>query len=211
MLSMPEHFIESASPWVRRFLPLIPKNHGPVLDLASGAGRHTRLLLNAGYEVWSLDKDASLLAPLASLGARCFQFDLESGGDADGSHIDFPFELETFSAIVVTNYLYRPILSRLMALLKENGVLIYETFAIGNEAFGRPKNPDFLLRPGELLQHFLSNPVPDRAGHCIAYEHGMIESPKPALVQRICVRSVSVSTDAAPLQTIGDQLNANCL
>ena len=75
-------------------------------------------------------------------------------------------------------------------LLKEQGILIYETFAIGNEAFGRPTNPDFLLQPGELLQQFLSDSVGSRKNHCIAYEHGQVSRPKPAMVQRICLRSI---------------------
>lgn len=179
-----------ASPWVRRFLPLIPKNYGPVLDLACGSGRHTRLMLDAGYEVWALDKDASLLAPLALMGARCFQHDLEMPQDEDGKG-NWPFEANTFSAIIVTNYLYRPLLANLTASLKQGGVLIYETFSAGNEAYGSPRNPDFLLQAGELIEYYLSQAMPGRKNHCIAYEHGHIIHPRPAVVQRICLRTVS--------------------
>lgn len=184
--------IASASPasaWVRRFLPLIPKGAGPVLDLACGSGRHTRLLLDAGYEVWALDKDAALLAPLEALGARCFQFDLESPSDANAA-LHWPFQLAMFAGIIVTNYLYRPLFPHLNAGLKHQGILIYETFALGNELYGRPKNPDFLLQDGELLREFLSDSIVDQKNHCIAYEHGYVEKPAPAKLQRICIRSL---------------------
>lgn len=194
-----------ASAWVRRFLPLIPKNTGPVLDLACGGGRHTRLLLNAGYEVWSLDRDASLLEPLALLGASCFQQDLEiSKGSIDGKD-SWPFEANTFSAIIVTNYLYRPLLANLPSSLKQGGILIYETFAAGNEAYGSPRNPDFLLQPGELIEYYLSQAMPGRKNHCIAYEHGRISLPRPAVVQRICLRSVP---DASVIDTSCDHLDS---
>ncbi|MDO8176848.1 MAG: class I SAM-dependent methyltransferase [Undibacterium sp.] len=185
-----------ASPWVCRFLPLIPKNQGPVLDLACGSGRHSRLLLDAGYDVWALDKDASLLAPLALLGARCFPFDLEAQDSDSGNagKVNWPFDPDMFSAIIVTNYLYRPLLSMLTFSLKEQGILIYETFAAGNEVFGRPRSRDFLLQPGELIDCFLSEPVSTRKNQCIAYEHGQINNPKPAIVQRICLRSISVTS-----------------
>ena len=183
----------SASSWVQRFASLIPKNGGPVLDLACGSGRHTRLLLTLGYQVWALDKDASLLAPLAQLGARCFQVNLEANSGVDNSApvVNWPFEPNIFSGIVVTNYLYRPLLPTLSSSLKKGGVLLYETFAAGNEAYGSPRNPDFLLRPGELLRQFLSDSSIENGNHCIAYEHGYTASPRPALVQRICIRSVA--------------------
>jgi SAM-dependent methyltransferase len=200
------HSDVAASAWVRRFLPLIPKNKGPVLDLACGSGRHTRLLLGAGYEVWSLDKDASLLEPLAVLGARCFQHDLEMQNDESviagiGS---WPFDANMFSAIIVTNYLYRPLLAYLTSSLKEGGILIYETFAAGNEVYGSPRNPDFLLQPGELIEYYLSQAMPGRKNHCIAYEHGLIIHPRPAVVQRICLRTVSV---ASVIDTSSDHLD----
>jgi SAM-dependent methyltransferase len=181
----------AASAWVRRFLPLIPKNAGPVLDLACGSGRHTRLLLDAGYEVWALDKDATLLAPLEALGARCFQFDLESsGGEKGASMVNWPFQPSMFSGIIVTNYLHRPLFPYLNAALNNQGVLIYETFALGNEIYGRPKNPHFLLQDGELLREFLSETMATQKNHCIAYEYGYVEKPTPAMLQRICLRSL---------------------
>ena len=193
------------SDWVARWGRLV-KPGGQVLDIACGHGRHMKWFAEHGHATLGIDRSEEALASAKLFGVTVHA-DIEQGPwplQSDGS-------VRQFDAVVVTNYLWRALFPVISQSLSPGGMLIYETFAIGNEAFGRPKNPDFLLRPGELLQHFLSNPVPDRAGHCIAYEHGMIESPKPALVQRICVRSVSVSTDAAPLQTIGDQLNANCL
>jgi SAM-dependent methyltransferase len=184
----------AASTWVRRFLPLIPKNNGPVLDLACGGGRHSRLMLDAGYEVWSLDKEASLLEPLAALGARCFQHDLEVVPDALDETGGWPFVANTFSAIIVTNYLFRPLLANLTSSLKEGGILIYETFAVGNEVYGSPRNPDFLLQPGELIDFYLSQAMPSRKNHCISYEHGLVLHPRSAIVQRICLRSVSVTS-----------------
>ncbi len=200
------HHDVAASPWVRRFLPLIEKNNGPVLDLACGSGRHTRLLLDAGYEVWSLDKDASLLEPLTLLGARCFQHDLEMPRDANlvNGTGSWPFDANTFSAIIVTNYLHRPLLSKLTSSLKAGGILIYETFAAGNEAYGSPTNPDFLLQPGELIEYYLSQAMPCRKNHCIAYEHGRINHPRPAVVQRICLRSISVTS---VIDTLSDHLD----
>ncbi|MDO8653382.1 MAG: class I SAM-dependent methyltransferase [Undibacterium sp.] len=183
-----------ASSWVQRFFSLIPRDQGPVLDLACGGGRHTRLLLDAGYEVWALDKDAVLLKPLEALGARCFRVDLEaSSQDVESGEGTWPFDANMFSGIVVTNYLYRPLFERLISSLKEEGVLIYETFSKGNEVYGRPRNPDFLLQSGELLNQLLSDSRTERKNHCIAYEHGYVEHPHPAIVQRICIRSISHS------------------
>lgn len=200
------HSAESSSAWVRRFLPLVDKNNGPVLDLACGGGRHTRLLLDAGFDVWSLDKSAFLLAPLRVLGARCFEHDLEAERVSVnmGPNEHWPFEASMFAAIVVTNYLHRALLPSLTTSLKDGGVLIYETFAVGNEVYGSPKNPNFLLRPGELIDYYLSQTTQGRKNHCIAYEHGYIAQPRPAVVQRICLRSVSA---VSVLGTFSDCFN----
>ncbi len=196
----------SCSAWVQRFASLIPHNQGPVLDLACGSGRHTRLLLDAGYEVWALDKDASLLEPLAQSGACIFHADLEaapepltslppsvSPSEPHSSPLNcyWPFTPGSFAGIVVCNYLHRPLFPFLKSALSNNGILIYETFCEGNAAFGRPRNPDFLLRAGELLQQLESDPQSGQQNHVIAYEHGYVENPRPAMMQRICVRSVS--------------------
>ena len=158
-----------ASAWVRRFVPLI-KRGGRVLDLAAGSGRHTRLLLDSGFAVCAVDRDISALSPLAGIGCEVRQIDLETG-EASGFGTDF-------DGIVVTNYLHRPLLPAIAQALAPGGVLIYETFARGNERFGRPHNPDFLLRPGELLEAFATLTV-------IAFEQGEISARRPAVIQRI--------------------------
>ena len=111
-----------------------------MLDLAAGNGRHSRLLLKSGFAVCAADREVSALTPLAESGCSVQQVDLETG-DA------WPLGVG-FDAIVVTNYLHRPLLPGIRQALAPGGVLIYETFAQGNERFGRPRNPDFLLRPG---------------------------------------------------------------
>lgn len=158
--------IETPSPWVTRWAALVER--GPVLDVACGAGRHALLFAKRGLEVVAVDRDAQDIP-----GVRFVQADLENGR--------WPFGDERFAAIVVTNYLHRPLLAQLERALAEEGVLIYETFMVGNEKYGRPSNPAFLLQPGELLQAF-------RALTPIAFEQGTVEAPKPALIQRLCAR-----------------------
>jgi SAM-dependent methyltransferase len=150
-------------------VPLIRRG-GRVLDLAAGSGRHTRLLLESGFAVCAVDRDISALSPLAGAGCEVRQIDLETGA---------PWPLGgRYDAIVVTNYLHRPLLPAIAQALAPGGVLIYETFARGNERFGRPHNPDFLLRPGELLRAFAMLTV-------VAFEQGEISVPRPAVIQRI--------------------------
>jgi SAM-dependent methyltransferase len=148
------------SPWVVRWAPLVTR--GPVLDVASGSGRHSRIF--KGLEVIAVDRE-----PQSIPGARFVQADLEDGSP-------WPFAGQRFGAIVVTNYLHRPLLPVLAQSLAEEGVLIYETFMLGNEKLGKPSNPNFLLRPGELLQAFGALTV-------VAFEQGRTEK---AVVQRVC-------------------------
>ncbi|MFZ6817626.1 class I SAM-dependent methyltransferase [Undibacterium sp. Ji22W] len=171
-----------ASIWVQRFLEEIPKSKGPVLDLACGAGRHTRLLLAAGYEVWAVDRDATSLVALEPLGATCFNIDLEQEG------FKWPFAAEQFAGIIVTNYLHRPLMPGILQSLADQGVLIYETFATGNEKYGRPRNPDFLLQENELLKHFVCTETEGWHQQCLAFEHTYVNQIAEAIVQRICVR-----------------------
>jgi SAM-dependent methyltransferase len=162
------HDLRAPEDWVQRHMPMIP-NSGAVLDLAAGRGRHSRLLLAAGYKVTAADRDISGLAGLE--GVRSVETDLEAE--------PWPFRAAEFAGVVVVNYLHRPLIGHLIDALADGGVLIYQTFAAGNEAYGRPKNPDFLLRPGELLDAF----TPALA--VIAYQHGIIHGPEPAVIQRI--------------------------
>jgi SAM-dependent methyltransferase len=153
------------SDWVVRWAPLVTR--GPVLDVASGPGRHARFFAARGLEVIAVDRERHEI-----LGVRFVQADLEDG-------TPWPFAGQRFGAIVVTNYLHRPLFKSLEDSLGEGGVLIYETFMIGNERFGRPSNPDFLLRSGELVGAFPSL-------HVLGFEEGEVQRPKPAVTQRIC-------------------------
>ena len=168
-----------ASGWVRRFSGLL-KPGATVLDLACGSGRHTALLVSQGCRVTALDRDRSRLGGLAGNPAvEVVEADLEAGSP-------FPLAGRTFDGIVVTNYLHRPLFDPLLACLPPGGLLIYETFAEGNERFGKPSNPDFLLKPGELLRLALDNGL-----RVLAYEDLEVEHPKPACVQRIAARKPS--------------------
>ena len=173
-------------PWVTRFACLIFAG-GSVLDLACGQGRHSRYLRDRGHPVAALDKSGEALAAInGTAGIEIIQADLEDGDS-------WPLGDRRFAGVVVTNYLYRPILPRIVEALEPGGVLIYQTFALGNEQYGRPRSPEFLLRPGELLDAV--------CGRCavIAYEHGIVGDPRPAAIQRICaVRSGTQSGDEEP-------------
>ena len=164
---------EKPSPWVERFLPLITAG-GSVLDLACGHGRHSLLLAERGYRVEAVDRDADALAGIAARapGIVTRTADLEGG--------PWPYHGHAFDGIVVSNYLFRPLLPVLLNALEANGVLIYETFMVGNERFGKPSNPTFLLRSGELLD------VVRRRLTVVAFEQGQVSDPRPAVVQRLC-------------------------
>jgi len=153
--------------WVVRWAPLITP--GRVLDLACGGGRHARHLAGLGHEVTALDREPQ---PLESI--RFVRADLEDGSP-------WPLPGEAFQGIVVANYLHRPLFPLIERALATGGVLIYETFMLGNERFGKPSNPAFLLRPGELWRAFGSL-------HIIAFEQGLSLQPKRAMVQRLCAR-----------------------
>ena len=160
------------SPWVIRFAELVPAG-GRVLDVGSGEGRHTRLFLGRGHPVTAVDRDTSGLADLREdARLEIVEADLESGAP-------FPFQGRAFEGIVVTNYLHRPILPDIVAAVAAGGVLVYETFARGQERFGRPQCPDFLLGPGELLEAVRG------ALRVIAYEDVTVDDPAPRVVQRI--------------------------
>ncbi|MCP5273221.1 MAG: class I SAM-dependent methyltransferase [Burkholderiaceae bacterium] len=156
------------SDWVQRWADLIAPG-GAVLDLACGGGRHVRWLAAQGFRVTGVDRDAEALTPLHEV-AEVMVADLEAEGP-------WPLAGRRFDAVVVTNYLWRPRFADVLSLLADDGVLIYETFAAGNEALGRPARPDFLLQRGELLQRCAGLRV-------VAYEDGRLENP-PRCVQRI--------------------------
>jgi SAM-dependent methyltransferase len=177
------------SPWVVRFASLV-SDRGDVLDIACGAGRHTRLFLARGHRVVAVDRELSGVADLAEHDRlETVETDLED---------ETPFALQgrRFAGVVVTNYLHRPLMPALVAAVDPAGVLIYETFAVGNERFGLPKNPDFLLRPGELLDAV--------RGHLrvIAYEDLVVGEPSPAAIQHVCAvgprRAVPILSASPP-------------
>jgi SAM-dependent methyltransferase len=168
---IPHDLLAEPSAWVVRFAGLIVRE-GRVLDVACGAGRHARLLAGLGHIVEAVDRDAGALAGLSDVaGVRTTCADLEAG--------PWPFPGMQFDAVVVTNYLHRPLLPTLVASLAPGGLLLYETFAAGNERYGRPSNPQFLLEPGELLRACAGLRV-------LAYEDLKSDLPRPALMQRIC-------------------------
>ena len=176
--------VDAPSAWVRRFLRYIPAA-GPVLDVAAGGGRHAHLCLEHGHPVTSLDRDVAGLTDLAGRsGVEVIQADLETG-------CPWPLGDRRFAGVIVTNYLYRPMLPAIVAAVATDGCLLYETFAAGNERFGRPRNPDFLLRPGELLDAV-------RGRLCVlAYENLEVTEPRPAVLQRIAARNA-----AGPFSTL---------
>lgn len=144
-----------------------------MLDLACGRGRHSRYLASRGFRVCAVDRDPAALEALAGVGRVEVRLaDLESGA--------WPFAAGRFGGIVVTHYLHRPLFPQILDALAADGVLVYETFAQGNERFGRPSRPDFLLRPGELLD------VVRGRLRVLAFEEGETAGPAPAVIQRIC-------------------------
>jgi SAM-dependent methyltransferase len=161
------HGTEEASPWIQRWSHLVPAG-GTVLDVACGRGRHLRWFAARGHAVVGVDRDAEALASLAGVG-EIVQADIENG--------PWPLAGRQFQAVVVTNYLWRPLFPLFLAALAEGGVLLHETFAQGNETVGKPSRPDFLLASGELLGAYAGLRV-------VAFEDGFLDGP-PRFVQRI--------------------------
>lgn len=160
------------SPWIERFLATV-KPGGTVLDVACGSGRHIAAAADRGLLVTGIDRTISGARHLAAIdGVELREADLESGAP-------WPFEPGSFDCVIVANYLWRPILDDIVATVRRSGVLIYQTFAVGNERFGKPSNPDYLLRPGELLDAVAGRLTP------IAYEHLRLQNPD-RVVQRMC-------------------------
>ncbi len=160
------------SSWIVRFAGSVP-NGGTVLDIACGSGRHAAYFLSRGHPVVAVDRHIAKLGALADeQGLEAVKADLEGGNP-------WPFPERRFAAVVVTNYLHRPLLSTLVESVAPGGVLLYETFARGNEGFAGPSNPNFLLRPGELLEAVRG------ILRVRAYEDLILQQPRPAAIQRI--------------------------
>ena len=154
-----------------RWAGLVPAG-GSVLDVAAGGGRHARFFAQRGHPVLAVDRDIAALQVVPQPRLEVLAADLEGA--------PWPLPGRTFAAVVVVNFLWRPLLPTLVASVAPGGVLLYETFAVGNERFGRPRNPDFLLRPGELLDSVRGQlEVRD-------YQHGDDGVPPSACKQRLC-------------------------
>jgi len=181
---MQPHAALAPSPWVRRWSALVP-TAASVLDVACGSGRHVRWFAQRGCRVTGVDRDAAALDALRDAGEMLVA-DIENG--------PWPWPGRQFDAVVVTNYLWRPLLPTLVASVAPGGVLVYETFALGNETVGKPSNPAFLLRPGELLQAAQGLRV-------LGYEDGFLAAPE-RFVQRLCAvreRAPSAVAERYPL------------
>lgn len=161
------HGEQAPSGWVLRWSHLVPPG-GSVLDVACGMGRHLRWFHARNHPVVGVDRAPDAIESVAELGEAVLA-DIESG--------PWPFAGRTFDAVVVTHYLWRPLLPAIVASVAPGGVLIYETFAAGNETVGKPSRPDFLLRPGELLDSCTGLRV-------VAFEDGFLDGPA-RFVQRI--------------------------
>ena len=170
----------AASSWLLRWAHLIPPG-GRVLDLAAGGGRHSRWLAGHGFAVTAVDRDAEAMAALGGI-AETLVADIEGG--------PWPLADRRFDAVVVTNYLWRPLFPAIVAAVETGGVLLYETFAAGNETVGRPARPDFLLARGELLGLVTGLQV-------VAFEDGFLAHPD-RFVQRIA--AVRAPLAAGPLR-----------
>lgn len=161
------HGTEDPSPWVRRWTHLVPAGR-PVLDVACGAGRHMRWFAAHGHPVTGVDRSPEAIEAVKGVG-EAVQADIENG--------PWPFEGRRFGGVVVMNYLWRALLPKIVESVEPGGVLIYETFAVGNETVGKPSRPDFLLKPGELLEACAGLSV-------VAYEDGFLRDPE-RFVQRV--------------------------
>ena len=159
--------MQTPSTWVQRWSHLVPAG-GSVLDVACGSGRHMAWFAGRGHSVTGIDRAPEAFAAAAEFG-QAIEADIESG--------PWPLEGASFDAVIVTNYLWRPLLPRIVASVAPGGVLVYETFSVGNETVGKPSRPDFLLNPGELLQATATL-------HTVAFEEGFCSAPE-RFVQRI--------------------------
>ena len=185
---VPHATLDTISPWVARWAHLIPPD-ASVLDVACGGGRHTRYFAARGCRVMAVDRDPAAIAALQDVAdARVIDLEIEdtvaAWADARRANTGAGLEasIHSVDAIIVTNYLHRPLLPLLANALNPGGVLLYETFAMGNEAYGKPSRPAFLLQPDELLG------IGDGLLTTVAFEQGLIEhvSGAKSVVQRLC-------------------------
>lgn len=169
---MDKHNDLQPSAWVTQWAPLIP-TAGKILEVACGRGRHLRYLSDRGQPLVGIDIDLSRVSDLKQQpGLELHEQDLEKDNAV--------FPDVAYAGIIVTNYLHRPLLKMLPDYLCQRGVLIYETFAVGNEKYGRPRSSDFLLRTDELLD------VYSGCLNVVGFEQGFTDTPYPAVVQRVC-------------------------
>lgn len=180
----PAHAQITASPWVRRWSHLLPEGCS-VLDIACGNGRHMHWFCSRGHPVTGIDRSDSALAE-ASVWGKTVKADIEN---APWPLMDGDRPLQ-FGAVVVTNYLWRPLLPLIRQSIAPGGVLIYETFATGNESVGKPSRPDFLLQPGELLSAF-------EGLRTVAYEDGFLEAPSRYIQRLVALRAMASGTPGA--------------
>jgi SAM-dependent methyltransferase len=180
-----ESSLSAPSEWVTNFAPRIEAG-ALVLDLACGSGRHTAYFRSRGHPVTAIDRDLSRLDAFKNESrsndpeVKAIEADLET----DAGLPKFP---DKFGGIIVTNYLHRPLFPAIIEALAPNGVLIYKTFAVGNEAYGKPRNSDHLLQPNELLN------LCSKCLSVVAYKHGFVDRPRESVLQRIC--AINISTD----------------
>lgn len=186
------HGLEPVSCWVTQWAHLVPQG-GQVLDVACGYGRHIRYFLEKNMAVAGVDIAKSAIEFIAYSLTNNLTSAQQNKAElivADIENGTWPLVGRQFSAIVVTNYLWRPLFPTLVASLAPGGVLIYETFATGNETVGKPSRPDFLLQKGELLQVCAGLRI-------VAFEDGFIANPD-RFVQRIVAVNDAVNDVNAP-------------
>lgn len=162
------------SPWIVHWAGLVPAG-ASVLDVAAGSGRHSHFFAERGHKVTAIDRDTTALKATSNI--EVIRADLEDGSP-------WPLASRKFGAVVVTNYLHRPLMPDLLAAIEPGGVLLYQTFMVGNERFGKPSRPEFLLKDGELLD------LVRGSFSVVAYEARLIGAPSMAMVQRIAARKL---------------------